>query len=243
MTKMQGRFLFRPSVTSPSASLPDWARVEYRARVLREIPGLDASFLRARFEADVAAEDSVAMGLAGHVESREAAVLIPVHDGPRGVELVFVKRPDTAPTHPGDLAFPGGMRDAQDRDLAGTALREAREEIGLDPSLVEILCPFPRRATMTSRVLVTPWVGWVSSLDGLVRQEAEIAGILRVPLSDLTDPLAYHGEVWEVEGKQREMSFFSLGEHVAGDPDGDVIWGMTAAILRRFLDLVFDFST
>jgi len=209
-----------------AGSLPDWADPTHLDRIPGEIDSMSSDVLTARISADFSSDDALPMRGA-----RDAAVLVPFHRGEAGIEMVFVKRPDTAPTHAGEVAFPGGMRDEGDADLETTALREAHEEIGLDPGLVQLVSRLPTRSTWVSRTIVTPWVGWVSSLDGLRVKEMEIESILRVPLADLLRPAIYHAELWPLAGAWRELHFFDI--------EGETIWGLTAAILRHLFGILF----
>ena len=110
----------------------------------------------------------------------EAAVLVPItrSDEP---ELVLTLRASGLSTHGGEVAFPGGRRDPEDRDLVDTALREAEEEIGLPPGLVEVVGPL---SSLVSRhgIQVTPYVGLVPDYVEYKPNDAEIASVFSVPL-------------------------------------------------------------
>lgn len=161
---------------------------------------------------------------------RAAAVLVPFTDSPDGIELVFVKRGSTAPSHAGEVAFPGGICDAADPDPVATALREADEEVGLDPGDVEVLGELERVSTVATAFVVTPVVGWVRPGHGLwVPQPDEIDAVLRVPVAELVHPDAYHSETWI--RPEWQVHFFEI--------EGETIWGLTARILNGLLDRVF----
>ena len=92
--------------------------------------------------------------------SRDAAVLIPLFERDDDVHVVLTKRPETMPSHQGEIAFPGGtVQIGLDRSPVDTALREAHEEIGLDPSLVEVVVALDRLGTVGSRFVIDPFVG------------------------------------------------------------------------------------
>jgi len=165
---------------------------------------------------------------------RDAAVLVPFVPGPSGLDLVFVKRGSSAPTHAGEVAFPGGTMDALDSDPRATALREAHEEVGLDSDRVEVLGMLERTGTVATAFRVTPFVGWLTDADGLVPQPGEIDAVLRVPLRELLHPDAYHAEDWMssyVAARAFEVHFFDI--------EGETIWGLTARILHGLFDRVF----
>jgi len=151
---------------------------------------------------------------------RPAAVLIAVDDA-GGV--ILIKRASHLRHHPGQIAFPGGRQDATDPDLATTALREAREEIGLDAGQVRILGTLPTHETVTG-FLVTPFV---ARLDGAFTprpEPGEVAEVFRTPLAHVIDPACYVIErrIWR--GQWRHFYAVPWGPYY--------IWGASARILR-----------
>jgi 8-oxo-dGTP pyrophosphatase MutT (NUDIX family) len=160
---------------------------------------------------------------------RQAAVLVPFHLPPEAVEpeLVLVRRRDDAPTHSGEVAFPGGVR-AGGEDLADTALREAEEEAGVERRHVRLRTRLPVTQTFASRFLITPFVATVHHVAGLRPQESEIERVLRVPVSELLHVETYRSEIWDFGPTPVEMSFFDI--------EGETVWGFTARVLRQILD-------
>lgn len=146
--------------------------------------------------------------------------------------LVFTKKTETVPHHKGQFAFPGGLVHRLDVSMVETALREAREEIGLDPAAVEVLGVLDDVPTATTGFVITPVVGLCPVAPALVADGREIERVLEVPLRALLDPTLYREELWEREGRPHPVTFLTYGD--------DVIWGATARILRGFLDLVFE---
>jgi 8-oxo-dGTP pyrophosphatase MutT (NUDIX family) len=160
-----------------------------------------------------------------------AAVLLLVVYRAGEPRLVFSKKTEAVPHHKGQFAFPGGVVATFDASRVETALREAQEEIGLDPADVEVLGIMDDAPTATSGFVITPVVG-LSETTAVFRPDGrEIERVLEVPLRVLLDPACFRVEQWERGGAVRPVLFFTCGE--------DVIWGATAGILRTFLDLVF----
>lgn len=157
-----------------------------------------------------------------------SAVLAPLVEISGETHVLFIKRPETMSTHKGEIAYPGGKRDpVVDPDLLATALRETREEIGLDPAVVEVVARLSGVATAASRFTITPFVGFLSHMPELRHNPAEVVRVLEVPLSELLDPAIYHEERWD--GFQRDMSvyFYELAD--------ETLWGATARILTDLL--------
>jgi 8-oxo-dGTP pyrophosphatase MutT (NUDIX family) len=115
---------------------------------------------------------------------RQAAVLIPLHrDAHRVLQVTLIERSMTLPSHPGQIAFPGGTHDpVRDADLLATALREAEEEIGLSPGDVTVLGALAERRTYTSRFRIQPFVARIDAPRRLVIAPDEVAAVLSVPL-------------------------------------------------------------
>ena len=131
----------------------------------------------------------------------DSAVLAPIYRDPRGrLRLVFIRRGPHG-IHGGQIAFPGGRREPEDPDLLATALREAEEEVGLEPGRVEILAALPVIETMATGFRVAPFLGRLNGAPPTWRrQETEIDEILEVPLEDLTRPDAHAVEYWQLPG-------------------------------------------
>lgn len=160
----------------------------------------------------------------------DSAVLAPTYRDPKGqVRLILVRRGPRG-IHGGQLAFPGGRREPEDETLLATALREAQEEVGLDPSTVDVLTDLPVIETRSTGFRIAPFLGRLSaSPPGWRLQESEIEEVLDVAVDDLMRPEAYGEEVWEFERwpGPRVVPFYRVGDHK--------LWGATFNIVRPLL--------
>jgi len=157
-----------------------------------------------------------------------AAVLVPVVELAGEAALILTKRPETMPSHQGEIAFPGGkLQSDLDASLQAAALREAEEEIGLRPDAVDIVAELDSLATVASRFAITPFVGIVEGTPPLVANPAEVVDIIEVPISELLSGEVFRAEWWTFEGAERPMYFYELV--------GETVWGATARILTDFL--------
>ena len=113
--------------------------------------------------------------------ARRASVLIGLIEDDEPPRLLLTRRASTLGNHSGEVAYPGGMMDEGDRDLAHTALREAHEEVSLPASAVELLGPLNDMIPKNRSVAVTPWVGLIRSLPPLEANPDEVARIFTIP--------------------------------------------------------------
>lgn len=156
-----------------------------------------------------------------------AAVLITLHEEDGEDWLLFTKRTENLRHHKGQISFPGGKFDPEDDNLAITALRETREELGICESDVQLLGSLPPFATIT-HYLVYPFVGrfdWPYELDP---NPGEIAEVIRVPLSHLRNPRHQRQETRPYRGADYRIYYFDYPPHT--------IWGITGQILHSFLE-------
>lgn len=176
-----------------------------------------------------AAADYLRLGAPGAPPAggRRSAVLILLGEGPAGPDMLLIERAERLRTHAGQPAFPGGAADPGDTGPVDTALRESAEEVGLDPAGVRVVALLPELYLPPTGFLVTPVLAWwhTPAPVGVV-DEAEVARVERVPVAELVDPAnrcrvrgpsGYAGPAFTV----RDM----------------VVWGFTAAVLDRLLEL------
>ncbi len=147
---------------------------------------------------------------------------------PADLDLLLVARSDELTHHPGQVAFPGGRLDPEDDGPVSAALREAREETGLDPTGVEVLGTLEPLPLPVSRHLVTPVLGWwhEPSEVGVVDRR-ESSEVFRAPVADLVDP-ARRGIVRARRPPTFRTPAFALDDHL--------VWGFTAIVLDTLLD-------
>lgn len=157
----------------------------------------------------------------GHGKRPGAAVLIAVVDRPAPT-LLFTRRAGHLATHPGQVAFPGGKQEACDADLLATALREAQEEVALDPVQVQ---PLGRLSDVMSLhgICVTPWVGVIPPDLPLRPDPGELDTIFEVPMDHFLDDRRTHTDVIDVDGVLHYVPSYRF-EH-------EVIWGLSAMML------------
>jgi 8-oxo-dGTP pyrophosphatase MutT (NUDIX family) len=158
--------------------------------------------------------------------TREAAVLMPVFEREHEYHFLLTRRTEQVQTHKGQISFPGGMREGRE-DLLKTALRETFEEVGIEESKIEILGRFHDYLSIT-RYRVTPFAGFISGPFTIKTQVREVAEILKVPIRIFLDPRRLRIEKSTRMNGETEVYFFSYG--------ANQIWGLTARIIKDFLD-------
>jgi 8-oxo-dGTP pyrophosphatase MutT (NUDIX family) len=144
--------------------------------------------------------------------------------------VVLTRRSSKLRSHAHQVSFPGGRIDPGERPLAA-ALREAYEEVGLQPESVHILGELAQLCTFANPAPITPFVAELPGRPVLLPNPEEVERAFTVALVELMQPEVYREEVWVFpDGSERSMHFFELW--------GDTVWGATAVMLRELLDLV-----
>ncbi len=162
--------------------------------------------------------------------NRRSAVLVPLYDMGGEAHVVLTRRSQNLRSHTREVSFPGGRVDPEDPSLWHTALREADEEVALDPALPRRLGELDSFITGGSQSFVTPFVAELPERPRLVASEDEVEHILHVPLSELLLPEVWREEIWHRDGITRAITFFEL--------HGDTVWGATGAMLRQLLSII-----
>jgi 8-oxo-dGTP pyrophosphatase MutT (NUDIX family) len=188
---------------------------------------LSVHALRARIEAVLARGRHVLT-----TSERVPAAVLVLFVYRRGVPaLVFGKKTEDVPHHKGQFSFPGGVVRGSDATVVEAALREAREEIGVEASAVEVLGLFDDVPTTVTNFVITPVLGLARGEPSFQPDGREIERVIEIPLAHLLQPDAFRVEQWEREGVRRPVVFVHYGD--------DVVWGTTGRILQELLDALF----
>jgi 8-oxo-dGTP pyrophosphatase MutT (NUDIX family) len=160
---------------------------------------------------------------------KPSSVLIPQYYSEGQHYLIFTKRTTLVRYHKGEISFPGGGYLKEDGNMLNTALREAREEIGLEPGDVDILGELDDGLTVGSQFIITPFVGAIPPDYEFKLNSYEIEEIIQIPIPVLLGKSCIREESMIYEGKPLKLYFYSYKNHL--------ITGATARILRQFLDI------
>ena len=161
--------------------------------------------------------------------ARPSAVLVALADGPSGAEVLLTRRSRHLRNHKGEISFPGGRLDPGETPI-DAALREAHEEVGLDPAAVELIGELSHLNTVVSRSYIVPIVGRLSTTMPLHPASPEVERVLWLPLAELVRPDTYRSERWGRTPTDRLLHFFEL--------DDETVWGATAHMLVDLLGRV-----
>lgn len=172
----------------------------------------------------ITAEEAAALDAVGSVD---AAVLVPLFFDAEGApHAVFTRRRDDLRRHAGEISFPGGRQDFPDEDLRETALREAQEEVGLDPAVVDLVGALPPVGTFVTGYKIHSFVGVIEPGQAWTLQPTEVEAVLELSLADLIGG-------FEMQRLVRRGVPFKTPTYTVGD---DFIWGATARILGYLLE-------
>lgn len=160
-----------------------------------------------------------------------AAVLMPLYRDNGEYKLLFTKRTNRVEHHKGQISFPGGAFDKEDRSFLETALREANEEIGLSKEDVEILGQLDDTLTIASRFIIHPFVGFIPYPYHFSLNSNEVERVIEVPLKLFFDHESVDKRAhFEFEGVLYQTPVYEY--------NGDIIWGATARIMENFVDII-----
>ena len=162
-------------------------------------------------------------------QHRRACVLLPLVRSGSGWSVLFTRRAENMASHSGQIAFPGGSVE-EGETLDQAAIREAQEEVGIPPQVVELIGRLDDVITH-SGFLVAPFVGIVHEPFEYMLQEAEVVEVFEVPVAVLLDEGNPEVRYVPFRGKRYPAYFYHHGHHE--------IWGLTGRMLKAFLDLVW----
>ncbi|RNL62177.1 CoA pyrophosphatase [Nocardioides marmoriginsengisoli] len=164
-------------------------------------------------------------------DARPGAVLMLFGEGPHGPDLLLTERAHTMRSHPGQVSFPGGSVDATDASPIAAALREAEEEVGVDPDSVDVLATLPELWLPPSNFAVTPVLAWWRADHPVgVVDPAEVHAVFRTPIAELLDP-AHRVTVTHPAG-------YSSPGFLIGEAKDVLLWGFTAGLVNKLFDFV-----
>jgi 8-oxo-dGTP pyrophosphatase MutT (NUDIX family) len=158
--------------------------------------------------------------------ARVSAVLVAVADGPSGAEVLLTRRSMQLRSHRGEISFPGGRLDPGETPRQ-TALREAHEEVGLDPDAPTVVGELDHLNTVVSHSYIVPVVARLDARPDLEPRTMEVDRVLWTPIAELTRPGTYWMETWGQPPFERPLHFFEL--------EDETIWGATAHMLVDLL--------
>ena len=168
----------------------------------------------------------------GHISSTEeavqAAVLVLFYTSDDKTHLVFMKRNEYDGPHSAQISFPGGVRETGDLSLKETAIRETREEIGIN-GMIEVLGALTPLHIPVSNFMVYPYVGWIKEAPVFDPDPSEVQYVIEAPLEALLDPTNRDSETLFHHAMPIQAPFYRVGE--------EKIWGATAMILSEVLQL------
>lgn len=148
-------------------------------------------------------------------------MLVALYEEGGELGTVLTRRRDDLRRHAGEISFPGGRRDPGEPDLISTALREAHEEVGLEPASVDIAGALPPTPTIATGYAIHPYVGAIAGVQEWEPSEREVAEVLEVPLRELVDGYGRRRLI-------RRGIPFVTDTYELGD---SIVWGATARIL------------
>ena len=161
------------------------------------------------------------------IDTTDAAVLVLLYNTSENPTTLFTRRAIYNGVHSGQISFPGGKKEKEDRDLYDTALRETSEETGVDSSRIKIVGRLTPLYIPVSNIEVNPVVGYYEGIPEFNSASREVEKLIEAPLSHFFKATAIRKGIFPVRGEELEISYF--------DFEGEVIWGATAMIFNEML--------
>ena len=163
-------------------------------------------------------------------DARDASVLILLYPHNGSIYTVFMQRPDYNGVHGGQFSFPGGKKESDDENTIQTAIREAWEETGVNPSIVNIIGTLTPLFIPVSNMLVTPVIGWTNGKPSFKHKPEEVLFLIEADVKKLLDPSIVKFKPFEIRDEILDIKYY--------DYEGNTIWGATAMILHELLNLI-----
>jgi 8-oxo-dGTP pyrophosphatase MutT (NUDIX family) len=209
---------------------PELGPAELRARILRRFEGTQPRHELADWRLlGVDAEHSRRLQRHFPADPVPAAVLVALVDRPEGLTVLLTQRASQLTKHAAQISFPGGRLEESDPDIASAAVREAQEEIGLDPQRVRVFGYLPDHLVI-SGFRVTPVLSLVTPPFSLVPNPAEVAEVFEVPVSHVFDRNNHKARLRRVGDE--DLLLYDIPWQ------GQNIWGATAGMLLTFVRMV-----
>jgi len=199
--------------------------VKLKDEILKGLPGTEVQW-------QMASSDRMASNfprIPGK-DARAASVLILLYPYNGSVYTVFMQRPDYNGIHSGQISFPGGKQEQSDENAIHTAVREAEEETGVDPELINILGILTPLFIPVSNTIVTPVVAWMEYKPELNHQPDEVVFLFDADIRIFYDPSIIKLMPMKIGSETIEVKYF--------DYEGNMIWGATAMILHELLVII-----
>jgi 8-oxo-dGTP pyrophosphatase MutT (NUDIX family) len=229
---------WRPGGPPPWADVPSARRTSIGLASV--LAALDAAGQGGPAPADVASDAIFEAPVVGETQTPlrvNAGVLAPLFEEGGEARVVLTRRSTDLRTHQGQVSFPGGRLD-EGEDAPAAALREAHEEVGLDPALVTTVGWLHPVLTMVSASFILPVLGTLSDRPRLAPNPGEVERIFDVSLAELADPDIFHEERWRIPGRVIAGSEDNSFPVWFFEVSGELIWGATARMLHELLSLV-----
>jgi 8-oxo-dGTP pyrophosphatase MutT (NUDIX family) len=163
-------------------------------------------------------------------DARDASVLILLYPHNGSIHTVFMQRPDYNGVHGGQISFPGGKKESDNENTIQTALREAWEETGVDPSIVNIIGTLTQLFIPVSNMLVTPVIGWTNGKPSFKHKPEEVLFLIEADVKKLMDPSIIKFKPFKIRDEILDIKYY--------DYEGNTIWGATAMILHELLNII-----
>ncbi len=207
---------------------PDEDLIEQlRIGLQKALPGEDAQYRMAPSYRPRLSKEEVAAQ-----QPRLGGVMLLLYSKPEGLHIVFTQRKDYNGVHGGQMSFPGGKKDAADVNLVETALRETREEVGIEKERINVLGNLSELYITPSNFLVQPVVGFAENIGEFIPQKNEVEKVVEIPLAFFLNDanINLHTEIKLFNGTLVNVPAYVYGQHI--------IWGATAIILAEFTYIV-----